>query len=103
VLLDYETVSQIISSTCDEMTELYGLLIRMSLGDDSLPALATRHAIAAISYQHLGRIDNAVTHKLRSAAALQAVINQLNSGNSDPSEAFQAMAASMLLNIFQVR
>ncbi|KAK0640631.1 fungal-specific transcription factor domain-containing protein [Cercophora newfieldiana] len=81
--------------------DLYGLLVRMSLGDDNLPAQATRHAIAAISYQHIGQDDAALSHKTNSISALQKSVDLLSSGKLDTKEAFQAMAASMLLNIFE--
>jgi len=99
----YKAVSALISSTCENMgNDLYGLLVRMSLGDENLPALATRHAIAAISYQHIGQEEAALTHKTNSINALQRTVDQLTSGSMDTGEAFRAMAASMLLSIFEV-
>lgn len=84
------------------MPELYTLLVRMSLADETPSALAARHAIAALSYQHLGQREAAVLHQTKALGALQAVINSLSSGNTENMQAFRAMAASMLLNIFEV-
>ncbi|KAK0617617.1 fungal-specific transcription factor domain-containing protein [Immersiella caudata] len=81
--------------------DLYGLLVRMSLGDDHPPAQATRHAVAAISYHHIGQEEVALIHKANSISALQKSIGRLSSGNLDTKEAFQAMAASMLLSVYE--
>ncbi|KAK3350207.1 fungal-specific transcription factor domain-containing protein [Lasiosphaeria hispida] len=81
------------------MADLYGLLVRMSLGDENAPALATRHAIAALSYQHLEEQDTAFAHHTQALSALQVAIGCIGSGNMQ--RAFQTMAASMLLNLFE--
>ncbi|KAH6627219.1 fungal-specific transcription factor domain-containing protein [Chaetomium sp. MPI-SDFR-AT-0129] len=73
----------------------------MSLADDTPSALAARHAIAALSYQHLAQREAAVLHQTKALGALQTVINSISSGNMENMQAFRAMAASMLLNIFE--
>ncbi|KAK0707352.1 fungal-specific transcription factor domain-containing protein [Lasiosphaeris hirsuta] len=81
------------------MADLYRLLVRMSLGDENPPALATRHAIAALSYQHLEEQDTAFAHHTQALGALQVAIGCIGAGNMQ--RAFQTMAASMLLNLFE--
>ncbi|KAK4239094.1 hypothetical protein C8A03DRAFT_43229 [Achaetomium macrosporum] len=83
------------------MPELCGLLVRMSLADETPAALAARHAISALSYQHLGNHAAAVMHQAKSLGALQVTINRLGAGDLEAGQALQAMAASMLLNIFE--
>ncbi|KAI5456939.1 fungal-specific transcription factor domain-containing protein [Mariannaea sp. PMI_226] len=91
----YSPVARLISSSHDA-DNLYGLLVRLSLSDDNLPSLATRHAISALSYQHLNMESAAMMHQTSAIRALQAAIE-----NVDPSRAMQMMAASMLLSIFE--
>lgn len=76
---------------------LYQLLARISLSDDTPGSLAPRHALSAISYQHLGRHDEAMLHQAKSLTALQTAI----SNPIDMTTALQTMASSMLLNIFE--
>ncbi|KAK0710308.1 fungal-specific transcription factor domain-containing protein [Lasiosphaeria miniovina] len=85
------------------MSDLYNLLIRMSLTSEAPPAVATRHAIAALSYQHLERRQEALAHHGKALRALQVSIDSLSQlvPRTDPVQAFQAMAASMLLNIYE--
>ena len=94
--IDYTSVSRLVSSSPDS-DDLYGLLLRLSMNDDELPTLAARHAISALSYQHLD-VEKALSHQGSAIRALQMAIEQL-----DPARAIQTMAASMLLNIFEVR
>jgi len=70
----------------------------MSLTDDSAPSLAARHAISALSNQHLQRNEAAVWHQTKALGALQAAIE----GPVETNKALQMMAASLLLNIFEV-
>lgn len=72
--------------------------MRMSLSDDQPSSLATRHAINALSYQHLHMEKAALLHQTSAIRALQTSINNL-----DPSQGMLTMAASMLLSIFEVR
>ena len=76
---------------------LYELLVRLSLNDDTSSAMATRHAISAISYQHMSMGEVATMHQLRATSALQEAINDFN-----PSSSMQMIAASMLLSLFEV-
>lgn len=82
------------SQSCDD---LYGLLVRMSFQDESLPSLASRYAISALSYQHMAMAQVAVVQQTNAIRALQAAIE-----TAVPSECMQLMAASMLLNIYEV-
>jgi hypothetical protein len=95
-------VACIVSAVSNELPELYGLLVRMALADETPSALAARHAIAALSYQHLGQHEVATVHRTKSLSALQTVINTLSFGDVEMAQALRAMAASMLLNIFEV-
>ncbi len=95
-------MARIVSSACDKMPELYKLLIRMALTDETPAALATRHAIAALSYQNLGEQETAIIHQTKSLRALQIAVNKLGSGDIEVAPALRAMAASMLLNIYEV-
>jgi hypothetical protein len=88
-------VARLISSSYDA-NDLYSLLLRLSIGDDEKPTLATRHAISALSYQHLDKYK-ASSYQTSAICALQSSIETLV-----PSRAIQAMAASMLLSIFEV-
>ena len=72
--------------------------MRISLNDETPASLAPRHALSAISYQHLGRRDEAMFHQAQALTALQTAI----SGTIDMTIALQTMASSMLLNIFEV-
>ncbi|KAL7785832.1 fungal-specific transcription factor domain-containing protein [Trichoderma ceciliae] len=91
----WSPVARLVSSSqsCDE---LYGLLVRMSFQDESLPSLASRYAISALSYQHLAMDKAAVMHQTSAIRALQAAIE-----TAAPAECMQLMAASMLLNIYE--
>ncbi|KAK3315690.1 fungal-specific transcription factor domain-containing protein [Apodospora peruviana] len=96
---EYSAVSRIISSACDDTADLYKLLVRMSLSEETPPAMATRHAFAALSYQHLAEQETAFAHQTKALSALQTSIETLSP--TEPAQAFHAMAASMLLNIFE--
>lgn len=70
--------------------------MRLSINDNNLPTLATRHAISALSFQHVDS-DKAILHQTYALRALQATIV-----NFSPSWALKAIAASMLLSLFEV-
>ena len=93
-------MAETIASITSTETDLYQLLVRMSLNDDSPPALATRHALTSLSYQHLDLTVQARYHQVQALAALQMSIESLKPQVAK--EAFQSMAASMLLNIYEV-
>lgn len=87
------------------MRELYPLLIRMSVGDELPPTIATRHALAALAHKFLGDEKTAMMHHGRAVSALQVAIDHLkNVGISELAcqQKFQAIAASLLLNTFEV-
>ncbi|OAA65789.1 hypothetical protein SPI_02576 [Niveomyces insectorum RCEF 264] len=69
----------------------------MSLTDNSLPAMATRHVLAALSDQILGQKHAAYTHQDVALRALQASIES----RMLPIQCFQAMAASMLPSFYE--
>lgn len=92
----WSPVARILSSS-NRNDELYGLLVRMAFQDDSLPSLASRYAISALSYQHLAMEKAAVMHQMAAIRALQTAIE-----TAKAAECMQMMAASMLLNIYEV-
>lgn len=92
----WSPVARILSSS-NRNDELYGLLVRMAFQDDSLPSLASRYAISALSYQHLAMEKAAVMHQMAAMRALQTAIE-----TAKAAECMQMMAASMLLNIYEV-
>ncbi|KAL7809082.1 fungal-specific transcription factor domain-containing protein [Trichoderma gracile] len=91
----WSPVARLVSSS-QSGDDLYGLLVRMSFQDETLPSLASRYAISALSYQHLAMDKTAVMHQTRAIRALQTAIE-----TAAPSECMQLMAASMLLNIYE--
>ncbi len=95
---DGSHVPALFASVPDEFGDLYSLLVRMSLTDDAPPSLATRHALAALSYQSLGQKHLAYAHQATAIRALQTAIES----RMLPPQSFQAMAASMLLNYHEV-
>ncbi|CAK7218075.1 hypothetical protein SBRCBS47491_003383 [Sporothrix bragantina] len=95
----YSLLPGVFSGASDQFDDLYGLLVRMSLTDDGPPALATRHALSALSYQTLGQQAFAYAHQSTAIRALQAAIEN---PMLQPSQYFQAMAASMLLNYYEI-
>ena len=95
-LLGSLDVGRLISSSCDT-DDLYGLLVRLSINDNDLPTSAIRHAISALSFQHIDP-EKAIVHQTSSLRALQATIV-----NYSPSSALKAIAASFLLSIYEVR
>ncbi|CAK7200444.1 hypothetical protein SEUCBS139899_003139 [Sporothrix eucalyptigena] len=94
----YSLVPGVFSAASDQFEDLYGLLVRMSLTDDGPPALATRHALSALSYQTLGQKEFAYAHQSTAIRALQMSIES----QMQPAQYFQAMAASMLLNYYEI-
>jgi hypothetical protein len=73
----------------------------MSLNDDTPAALSTRHALTSLSYHHLNMLPEAKKHQIQALGALQMSIEQLRPVMIR--EALQSMAASLLLNIYEVR
>ncbi|KAB5578900.1 hypothetical protein GE09DRAFT_1091434 [Coniochaeta sp. 2T2.1] len=87
-------VSLLISSSTG-VDDLYGLLLRLSFHDEEVPSLATRHALSALSYQQLDK-QKAALHQSQAIKALQLAI-----ASFPVSRAWQTMAASMLLSIYE--
>ena len=72
----------------------------MSLGSTTSAAIAVRHALTTLSFQLLGMSHRATEHRGQTMRALQTTIDKPLP--LDRAEAFQAIAASMLLNICEV-
>ncbi|KAF2092404.1 hypothetical protein NA57DRAFT_50419 [Rhizodiscina lignyota] len=89
-------IARLISSSHDA-DNLYGLLVRLSFNDNEPPSLATRHAISALSYQHLSMERTAIMHRTSAIRALQNAIGYL-----EPSQIIQTTAASMLLSVAEI-
>jgi len=94
----YSPIQRLVTSSVGDADALYRLLVRMALTDNSHGAYAARHAMAALSFRHLGRADTASWHQLEAMRELQVAIEN----PVDPDNALRMMAVSMLLNIFEV-
>jgi hypothetical protein len=70
----------------------------MSLTDNGVASLAVRYAMNAISYLYLRRSDEAMLHQMRAVSALQGAIDRIQ----DPRCRAQAIAASLLLSLYEV-
>lgn len=100
-LLDDTEISsavRLITSRGDLRQDVCGLLRRMSLTDDGISSLAVRYAMNAISYLYLKRADEAALHQMHAVAALQGAIDRIK----DPRCRAQAIAASLLLSLYEV-
>jgi hypothetical protein len=89
----------ILASGEDKEFELYKLLLRMALSDNTLPSLAIRYAISALALLHIRRSFEASQFQIKALSALSQSINR-EIGTED---GLKAIAASMLLNIYEVR
>lgn len=85
----------------DGINELNGVLIRLTANCSSLATLALRYALISLSFQRLGVPLRAAQNQLHAIRALQAVIEQPLPW--DEADAFRAVAASVVLYIFEVR
>lgn len=72
--------------------------MRMALSDNTLPSLAIRSAISALALLHAKRLSEASIFQIKALSALSQSINQ----EIGTEEALKTMAASMLLNIYEV-
>lgn len=100
-LLDDSEISsavRLITSRGDLRQDVCGLLRRMSLTDDGVSSLAVRYAMNAISYLYLKKADEATLHQMHAVAALQGAIDRIK----DPRCRAQAIAASLLLSLYEV-
>jgi len=94
-------VSKMLSSMddVDGHSELYDLLRRMTLCEDSAPALAIRHSITSLAILYTKGSDKAYLYRAKAISALRkSLAKQL-----EKTEALQVMAASMLMQIYEVR
>lgn len=89
---------RLITSRGDLRQDVCGLLRRMSLTDDGVSSLAVRYAMNAISYLYLKKADEATLHQMHAVAALQGAIDRIK----DPRCRAQAIAASLLLSLYEV-
>jgi hypothetical protein len=70
----------------------------MALSDNTLPSLAIRFAISALAHLHLNRSSEASQFQVSALSALSKSINR----EIGTEEGLKTMAASMLLNIYEV-
>jgi hypothetical protein len=70
----------------------------MALSDNTLPSLAIRFAISALAILHIKRFSEASRFQINALSALSRSINQ----QIGTEEGLKTIAASMLLNIYEV-
>ncbi len=70
----------------------------MALGDNTLPSLAVRFAISALALLHAKRLSEASLFQIKALSALSQSINR----EIGTEEGLKTIAASMLLNIYEV-
>jgi hypothetical protein len=70
----------------------------MSLADNGISSLAVRYAMNAISYLYLRKLDEALFYQMHAVSALQGAIDRI----LDPRCRAQAIAASLLLSLYEV-
>ncbi|KAL7893913.1 fungal-specific transcription factor domain-containing protein [Trichoderma sp. SZMC 28014] len=78
--------------------DVCGLLYRMSLDDNSVPALSVRHSMNAISLLSLHRSDEALKYKILAISNLKGALTQGLDNKTRP----QAIATSLLLTLYEV-
>jgi hypothetical protein len=70
----------------------------MSLNDNTLPSIAIRFAIFALALLHLKRSSEASLYQIKAISALSKSIDR----EIGTEEGLKTIAASMLLNIYEV-
>jgi hypothetical protein len=70
----------------------------MSLNDNTLPSIAIRFAISALALLHLKRSSEASLYQIKAISALSKSIDR----EIGTEEGLKTIAASMLLNIYEV-
>jgi hypothetical protein len=70
----------------------------MALSDNTLPSLAIRFAISALALLHIKRSSEASLFQIKALSALSQSINR----EIGTEEGLKTIAASMLLNIYEV-
>lgn len=98
-LSEYSDAMQLVTSQGDFRQDICSLLHRMSLHDETASTLAVRHSMNAISYLNLQHASRSVQHHMMAVSALRKSISDL----SDSKARAQAIAASVLLSIYEVR
>jgi hypothetical protein len=96
--VDYSSAIQMVTSQGDLRQDICQLLYRMSLDDETTPALAVRHSMNAISYLNLKQSSESVQHHMLAVSALRKSVADL----SESKARSQAIAASLLLSIYEV-
>lgn len=84
----------------DNVNDLQQLLVRMTANTSTSAATALRHALLALSFQYLTLPPMAIQHQNEAMQSLQVTIEKSLPWHKE--EAFQAIAASMLLSIYEV-
>lgn len=97
---DGACVPQLLSSLDDGNghSQLYDLLRCMALSENSAPALAVRYAITSLAMLHTKGLSKADLYRAKAISALRQSISR----KLERKEALQAMAASMLMEIYEV-
>ncbi|KAB5549453.1 hypothetical protein GE09DRAFT_1126523, partial [Coniochaeta sp. 2T2.1] len=97
---DLQWLSQLPSATITPRSHSYAtahLPVSLLISSSTAPSLATRHALSALSYQQLDK-QKASLHQSQAIRSLQLAI-----ATFPASRAWQTMAASMILSIYEVR
>ncbi|KAH7160357.1 fungal-specific transcription factor domain-containing protein [Dactylonectria estremocensis] len=95
---EQSTVKQSATSQGDLRQDICSLLYRMSLDDETSPSLAVRHSMNALTYLHLKDFPSSIQYRMLAISALRRTISQTLDVKTRP----QAVAASMLLSIYEV-
>ncbi|VUC27033.1 unnamed protein product [Clonostachys rosea] len=95
---EYTFALQVVTSHGDLRRDICNLLYRMAVTDDAASSLAVRSSMNAISYYSLNQISTAKLHQFKAISALRKAITQI----SDYKSRAQAIAASMLLSIYEI-
>ncbi|KAJ5999776.1 hypothetical protein N7481_000185 [Penicillium waksmanii] len=91
-------IRRILSSE-DEYSDLYDLLLRLSLCDESLPSLAVRHSITSLSTLHTHGLAAA---RITQGKAICAIRHTIASGLNRPNAILQVIAASLLMLLHEI-
>lgn len=84
----------------DNAVDIQQLLIKMIANSTKSPAIALRQALLALSFQFFVVPSKAIQHQNEAIQHLQASIDRSLPWDKD--EALQAIAASMLLSVYEV-
>ncbi|KAH7136401.1 fungal-specific transcription factor domain-containing protein [Dactylonectria macrodidyma] len=95
---DYPSAGKLAASQGDHRQDICSLLYRMSLIDETSPSLAVRHSLNALTYLHMKDLPSSIQYRMLAISALRRTISQALDVSTRP----QAVAASMLLSIYEV-